>query len=133
MIQMKLTDHRRKALRLALLSGWAEQMFMTILDVAAIELDSLPQRHRLPVDAARDVVERFMELQSVLETDPDLWKALLCDEYDREKEVTEPLALLVAAQFEAEDRRGKGRARMSKEINPSSPKPPRAPTRARPV
>ena len=100
MTQVKLTEKRRKALHLALLSGWAEQMFMIILDVAAIELDSLPQRHRRSVDAARTTVERFMELRSVVDTDP----------YDRQEEVTEPLELLVGAQFEAEDRRGKGRA-----------------------
>jgi hypothetical protein len=130
MTQVKLTDQRRKALHLALLSGWAEQMFVIIRDVAAIELDSLPPWHRLPVDAARDVVERFTELQPALETNPDLWKSLLCDEFDRERAVTDPLALLVDAQFEAEDRRGKERARMLEEINPSSPKP-RAPARAR--
>ena len=85
-------------------------MFMIILDVAAIELDSLPQRHRRSVDAARTTVERFMELRSVVDTDPDLWKGLLCDEYDRQEEVTEPLELLVGAQFEAETAAAKGGA-----------------------
>jgi hypothetical protein len=107
-----MTDERREALRLALLSGWAEQMFMIVFDVAAIEPDSLPQEHRRGVDAARTTVERFQEVQSVIETDPGMWKELLSDEYGRKQKVTEPLELLIEAQLEAEYRGPKGRAQM---------------------
>ena len=97
-----MTDERREALRLAILSGWAEQMFLIISDVAAIEPDSLPQWLRSGVEAARTTVERFKDAESVIESEPEMWKGLLCDEYYRRKTVTEPLELLIHAQREAE-------------------------------
>jgi hypothetical protein len=100
--QVRITDERREALRLALLSGWVEQMFLIITDVAAIEPDSLPQWLRAGVEAARITVERFKEVQSVIETEPEMWKGLLCDEYYRRKTVSEPLEQLIEAQREAE-------------------------------
>ena len=109
MTQVRITDERREALRLALLSGWAEQMFLIISDVAAIEPDSLPHWLRPGVESARTTVERFKDVQSVIETDPDMWKGLLCDEYDRWKTVTAPLELLIEAQREAECHGAKGR------------------------
>ena len=109
MTQVRITDERREALRLALLSGWAEQMFLIISDVAAIEPDSLPHWLRPGVKLARTTVERFKDVQSVIETDPDMWKGLLCDEYDRWKTVTAPLELLIEAQREAECHGAKGR------------------------
>jgi hypothetical protein len=56
-------------------------MFLIISDAAAIEPDSLPQWLRQCVEAARTTVGRFKDVQSVIETDPDIWKGLLCDEY----------------------------------------------------
>ena len=64
---------------------------------------------RRGVDAARTTVERFQEVQSVIETDPYMWRELLSDEYDRRKTVTEPLELLIEAQLKAEYHGAKGR------------------------
>jgi hypothetical protein len=100
--QVRITDERREALRRALFSGWAEQMFLIISDVAAIEPDSLPQERRRGVDAARITLKRFQEVQCRIETGPEMWKALLSDEYDRTEKVTEPLEQLIDAQLEAE-------------------------------
>jgi hypothetical protein len=120
--QVRITDERREALRLAILSGWAEQMFLIISDVAAIEPDSLPQWLRPGVEAARTMVERFKDVESVIETDPEMWKGLLCGECDRRKMVTEPLEQLIDAQREAES----SPARANVEgIQQSSPKPSR--------
>ena len=75
---------------------------MIITDVAAIGPDSLPQWLRPGVGSARTTVERFKDVESVIETDPDMWKGLLCDEYYRWKTVTEPLEQLIHSQREAE-------------------------------
>ena len=118
--QVRITDERREALRLALLSGWVEQMFLIISDVAAIEPDSLPQWLRPGVEAARTMLKRFKDVESVIEFEPEMWKGLLCDECYRRKMVTEPLEQLIHAQREAES----SPARANVEgIQQSSPKP----------
>jgi hypothetical protein len=96
-------------------------------DVAAIEPDSLPPWLRPGVEAARTMVERFKDVESVIEFEPEMWDALRCDECYRRKTVTEPLEQLIDAQREAES----SPARANVEgIRQSSPKPsqPASPT-----
>ena len=116
--QVRITDERREALRLALLSGWAEQMFLIISDVAAIEPDSLPQWLRPGVEAARTMVERFKAVESAIEFEPEMWKGLFYDECDRCNTVAEPREALIRAQREGES----SAAHANEGIQPSLPK-----------
>ena len=125
MTQVRITDERCEALRLALLSGWAEQMFLIISDTAAIEPDSLPQWLRQCVEAARtmwDALRTCSPSSRLTQTYGRACSAMNTTHGDRAAGTAYPCSA-----------RGRAprRAPMLKEFNQSSPKRSRAPTRSR--